>query len=213
MGFGIDNRVATHEAQRAVEASGQRLERAMDRSANNARDAATLSQGEFKAEIADKGGIAKPFENLDRLVYNTAANIAKGRDSGQVGASEIRQAVGLWKAQASLRSGGDGFLAARHATAASLQNIHAAAQKHESYAALKAEQAHGSVETPAQTPSPAQQQAPVSQQRSPAQQQAPISQQRSPAQQQAPISQQRSPAQQQAPVFQQAVAQAVQHEG
>lgn len=133
--MGIDNRVATHEAHRAIEASGDRLERAMERSALNPRDAATLSKAEFSAQIANKAGIADAFQNLDAMVFQTAAKLAAGRGSGQIGASEIRQAVGMWKGQATIQSRGDGFLAARDATGAALKKIHAAAAQHEKHAA------------------------------------------------------------------------------
>ncbi len=137
----LDNRVSTAEAHRAIEASGERLQRAMERSANGPRDAATLSRPEVRDEILNRAGSDGDFKALDQAVYETAVKVANGRNSGQVGASEIKQAVNSWKLAATSASKGDGFLGALRDTATDgLKAIYAAAQQHEKFAAVNRRQ-------------------------------------------------------------------------
>ncbi|MCB9650367.1 MAG: hypothetical protein H6730_27840 [Deltaproteobacteria bacterium] len=132
MAIKIDNRVSLTEAQHAIQASEKRLDAAMARSANGARDAATLSKPEVRDEILNKAGSAGEFKALDAMVYDTAVKIAKSRNSGQVGASELKQAANSWMLAARSASKGDGFLGqVRDTSTAGLKAIYAAASKHE----------------------------------------------------------------------------------
>jgi hypothetical protein len=136
MAIKLDNRVSLNEAQHAIEAAGKRLETAMARSANGARDAATLSRPEVKDEILNKAGSDGDFKALDAMVYDTAVKIATSRNSGQVGASEIKQSVNSWKLAAKSASKGDGFLGAvRDTSTAGLKAIYNASKQHEAFAA------------------------------------------------------------------------------
>ena len=138
--YGLDNRVATHEAFRALENSQNRLENAMERSATGARDAATLSRPEVRDEILNKAGSDGDYKALDAVVYETAVKMAAGHDSGQVGTKEIAQAVASWKGVVTKAAKGDGFLGASNdATTAGLKTIYAAAQQAEKSAAAYAQ--------------------------------------------------------------------------
>ena len=135
MAIKLDNRVSLAEAHHAIEASGDRLNKAMADSARNARDAATLSEGEVAAHL-NKAGLAGGFEAIDRAVFQTAVKIAQSRNSGQVGASEIQQAVNAWKLASSSASKGDGFLGKLRDTGSEgLKAIYAAGKQHEIYTA------------------------------------------------------------------------------
>ncbi len=126
MAISLDNRVSTHEALNTLDNSMGRLENAMERSGANARDAATLSKAEFRAEIMNKGGIDKDYRAVDSQVLATAAKYAKG---GQVGKQELQRAVNHWKGVVKTAAQGDGFLAARNATHGGLKAIYTAVQQ------------------------------------------------------------------------------------
>lgn len=145
MAIKLDNRVSTQEAFHAIEASGKRLNKAMADSAQNARDAATLSQGEVKAHL-NKAGLAGGFEAIDSMVFGTAVKIAQSRGSGQVGKSEIQQAVNAWKLAANSASKGDGFLGKLRDTGTEgLKAIYAAGKQHEIYTAANRAQVDNDV--------------------------------------------------------------------
>ncbi len=131
MAISLDNRVSTHEALNTLQNSGERLERAMERSGGNARDAATLSKAEFRAEIMNKGGIASEYRAVDSQVLATAAKFAGG---GQVGKKELDRAVSAWQGIVKRHAQGDGFLAARDATSNGLKNIYNAVQQDAAHA-------------------------------------------------------------------------------
>ena len=151
MAIKLDNRVSLNEAQHAIEASGKRLDAAMARSANGARDAATLSRPEVRDEVLNKAGSDGDFKALDAMVYDTAVKIAKSRNSGQVGSSELNQAVNSWKLAAKSGSKGDGFLGAvRDTSTAGLKAIYNAAKQHEAFTAGNRGRAAQQVEAPAQ---------------------------------------------------------------
>lgn len=127
--LGTDQSVSTQRAQQAIERSGDRVLRAAERSASSPQEAAALSKSEFKAQIAERAGTAEGHQNLDFLVFKTAAKIAKARNRDLIGENEVRQAVGLWKGQAAIRAGNQGVLeAARNSTASSLKAIYLAAK-------------------------------------------------------------------------------------
>lgn len=95
--YGLDG---GRRARDLVEASSDRLERALDEAPVCAEEAASISKKAFAQKVADPGGIDAPFRGLDHMVLKTAGRVALSTGKDEIDHKSLRQAVGVWKGHA-----------------------------------------------------------------------------------------------------------------
>lgn len=83
-----------------VEASSDRLQRALERVPLTAAEAASIGKAAFASDVAEPAGIAPAFHALDHLVLKTAGRVAMTKGRPSIDLEVLRQAVGVWKGHA-----------------------------------------------------------------------------------------------------------------